>query len=398
MFQKIKNIYHLIQAIVASLLYGFPSQKLKVIGVTGTDGKTTTTHLLYHILTAAGKKVSMVSSIYAKVGDNEFDTGFHVTTPDVFPLKKLLSESVSNGDEYFVLETTSHALYQNRVFGIRYEIGILTNVTHEHLDMHHTLEEYTKIKSALLKDAKYAVANADDSSFTYIKSLLPKKKIYPYSLKTSPYFKNLDLAEFNKQNYLAAYTACKLLGLADQEIYTAFSSFTLPKGRLEILSTKPFTTIIDFAHTPNGIQAILKEVKKSYVKKDGRLIHVFGSAGKRDATKRQSMGISSGTFSDFVILTEEDYRDEDPVKIANEIAGGLIQKGFKTVNQKDFGKKTKTYIVVTDRKKAIKEAIRIAQKGDVVIATGKGHETSLCRGIKEYPWDEKKAFYDNLRS
>ena len=404
MFQQFKNLYHLFQAILANLYYGFPSRKLKVIGVTGTDGKTTTTHLIYYILKSNGKKVSMISSVYAQVGEKEFDTGFHVTTPDVFPLQKLLLQSVQNGDEYFVLETTSHALFQNRVFGIRYEIGVLTNVTHEHLDMHHTLEEYTRIKLKLLQRAKYAVTNEDDQSYKQIKDQRSKikdadrkSKIFTYSLRHpelvsgSDFKKQMlkrvqnDMAEFNQYNYLAAYKVCKILGLSDEEILSAMRTFKLPKGRYEVISTKPVTAIIDFAHTPNGIYEILKDVRKRYVKKGNKLIHVFGSAGKRDQTKRSSMGEASGAFSDFVILTEEDYRDEDPIKICNEIAIGLKKKG-------------KPYSIIVDRKKAIKKAFEIAQKGDVVIATGKGHETSLCRGDKEYPWDERKVFYDNLRS
>lgn len=398
MFQELKNLYHLFQAVLANFYYGFPSRKLKVIGVTGTDGKTTTTHLIYHILKYSGKKVSMVSSVYAKVGEKEFNTGFHVTTPDVFPLQKLLYESVKNGDEYFVLETTSHALYQNRTFGIRYEAGVLTNVTHEHLDMHHTLDEYIKIKSGLLKEAKFAITNADDGSYPYIKNVLKKKKLYEYSLKKSPDFNTLDVAGFNKHNYLAAYTVCKLFGISHEKIFQAFRTFTLPKGRYEVIITKPFTAIIDFAHTPNGIFEILKEVHKRYIKKGNRLIHVFGSAAQRDTTKRPFMGEASGTYADLVLLTEEDYRDEDPVKIANEIAEGLKKKGFKEVQPDDFGKKTKEFTIIINRKKAIEKAIHIAQKNDAVIATGKGHEISLCRGDKEYPWDERGVFYDSLRS
>ncbi len=402
MFQELKNLYHLFQAVLANLYYDFPSRKLKVIGVTGTDGKTTTTHLIYHILKFSGKKVSMVSSVYAKVGEKEFDTGFHVTTPDVFPLQKLLYESVKNNDEYFVLEITSHALYQNRTFGIRYKAGVLTNVSREHLDMHHTLEEYTEIKSRLLKRAKYAITNADDSSYPQIKdqSASWRTKLITYSLKKdSSVLKDFkDLPEFNKYNYLAAFHACRLFGISEKAIIEAIRTFQLPKGRYEVITTKPFTAIIDFAHTPNGIFEILKEVHKRYIKKGNRLIHVFGSAAQRDTTKRPFMGEASGTYADLVVLTEEDYRDEDPVKIANEIAEGLKKKGFKEVQLDDFGKKTKEFTIITNRKKAIEKAIDIARKEDVVIATGKGHEISLCRGDKEYPWDERGVFYDNLRS
>src|SRR3989339_1761298 len=152
--QKIKNIYHLFQAVLANIFYGFPSRKLKVIGITGTDGKTTTTHLIAHILKTAGKKASFVSSVYASIGGVESDIGFHVTTPSSFILQKLLKQSADNHDEYFVLETTSHALDQNRVWGIKYEIGVITNITHEHLDYHRTYEEYVKAKLKLLLNSK----------------------------------------------------------------------------------------------------------------------------------------------------------------------------------------------------------------------------------------------------
>lgn len=386
--QEIKNIYHLLQAILANICYGFPSRRLKVIGVTGTDGKTTTTHLIYHLLRTAGKKVSMVSSVYAKIGEKEFDTGFHVTTPDVFPLQKLLSDSVKNGDEYFVLETTSHALYQNRVFGIKYELGVLTNVTHEHLDMHRTPEEYTKIKLGLLKRAKYAVANEDDESYKKLKAQISnlKSKLFTYGSKNFNILKDFEeLPEFNKYNYLAAFIACKVLGIDKEKILNVMKTFQLPRGRYEVIATKPITAIIDFAHTPNGIYEILKEVKKRYVKKGSKLIHVFGSAGKRDKTKRPAMGEASGAYADFVILTEEDYRDENPIKICNEIAKGIKKKGTP-------------YSIVIDRAEAVKKAIQIAKKGDVVIATGKGHEKTLCRGNKEYEWDEKEVLMEALKS
>lgn len=404
--QEIKNLYHLIQAILANLYYGFPSGKLKVIGVTGTDGKTTTTHLIYHILQSAGKKVSMVSSVYAKVGRKEYDTGFHVTTPDVFPLQKLLNASVKNGDEYFVLETTSHALYQNRVFGIQYEVGVLTNVTHEHLDMHHSLKEYTEVKLQLLQRARHAVTNEDDQSFKKIKDLRLKIKdknqqlrLFAYGKKDFNVLKDFNnLPDFNKYNYLAAYKVCKILGLTDEQILKSMETFQLPKGRYEVIVTKSVTAIIDFAHTPNGIYEILKEVKKRYIQKGNKLIHVFGSAGQRDTTKRLIMGKASATFADSVILTEEDYRNEDPKKICNELAIGLKKKGFKKVDSDYLDNRSeKCYSIIIDRKKAIEKAINIARKGDVVIATGKGHETSLCRGDKEYPWDEKNTFREALK-
>ncbi len=365
--QKLKNFYHLLQAIIANILYGFPSRKLKVIGVTGTDGKTTTTHLIAHILETAGKKVSFVSSVVAE--------GFHVTTPSSFALQKLLRQSVDNRDEYFVLETTSHALDQNRVWGIKYEIGVITNITHEHLDYHKTYEEYSKIKLKLLKMSKVGIVNRDDESYKLLSQKL-KVKSQKYNSKVKILKELPELTKFNQYNYAAAYIVCKQLGLSDEMILKAMKTFQLPKGRLDLVYEKDFKIIIDFAHTPNALLQLLPGIQKLYLKGNGRLIHVFGSAGLRDFTKRPMMGEASDKFSDIIILTEEDYRTEDPKKICQQIASEI---------------KNKNYEIIIDRQQAISKAIKIAKKGDVIVLTGKAHEKSLCRGKTEYLWDEYEA-------
>jgi len=382
MLQKIKNIYHLLEAIVANIYYGLPSRKLKVIGVTGTDGKTTTTTLIYHILKSSGKKVSMISTIYAKVANREFDTGLHTTTPNSFTVQKLLNLAVKNRDEYFVLETTSHALDQNRVFGIKYYIGVLTNITHEHLDYHQTYENYLKTKAKLFFSSEIVVLNSDDQSYDQIKKLIVGKKVHTYGHKYPNVIdQNQNLAEFNKYNYFAAYTVCKILNISENQILKAINTFRLPSGRLELAYDNDFKVIIDFAHTPNAIENALREIKKLYLRNGGRLIHVFGSAGLRDVTKRPLMGEASSKYADFSIITEEDYRTEDPNEICQQIASGM---------------KNKQYKIVIDRKDAIKQAIRMAKKNDIVVTTGKSHEQSLCRGKIEYPWDEKKAIIEAL--
>ncbi|MFH0979405.1 MAG: Mur ligase family protein, partial [Candidatus Roizmanbacteria bacterium] len=289
------------------------------------------------------------------------EIGFHVTTPSPFALQKFLRRSADSGDEYFILETTSHALDQNRVWGIKYEIGVITNITHEHLDYHRTYEEYVKTKLKLLKMAKFGIKN------TYQIAKI---------IRDIP-----DLTKFNKFNYSAAYTVCKKLGLPDSQILEAMLTFKLPKGRLELVYNKDFKVIIDFAHTPNAFENLLPEVKKM-VKKNGRLIHVFGSAGKRDSTKRPLMGKTSAKYSDLIILTEEDYRTEDPEKICHEIASGI---------------KNKPYEIIVNREQAIFKAITMAKKNDVIILTGKSHEKSLCRGKIEYPWSEHEAVEKALK-
>lgn len=404
MIQTLKNLYHLFLGIIANIYYSYPSRRLKVIGITGTDGKTTTTHLVYSILKAAGKKASMISSVYANIAGKTYDTGFHVTTPDIFPLYKYLRESLDSGDEYFVLETTSHSLYQNRVYGIIFDLGILTNVTHEHLDMHKSMEEYTRIKASLLARAKIALTNADDSSYFWIKNHL-QRKIYTYGLKNKSDFsldleKKLDISlpEFNKYNYLAAYAASILLQIPKDKILSSLKNFRLPVGRLEIIAQKPIVVINDFAHTPNAINQVLKSVKEKYIKKEQRFIHVFGSAAKRDSSKRPFMGEQSAKFASVIILTEEDYRNENPDSIAKEIAQGIEKAGFKFVHPDKLNNQSnKVYTIIINRKEAIETAVKITKKGDVVIATGKGHEKSLSRGNKEYPWDESQELRDAVR-
>lgn len=404
LFQELKNIYHLIQAIIANALNSFPARKLKIIGVTGTDGKTTTTHLVYHILKSSGKKAAMISSVFAEIGDKVYDTGFHVTTPDLFPLFKFFKKSLAAGDEYFVLEVTSHALDQNRVFGIPFEAGVLTNVTHEHLDYHKTYENYVETKSQLLLRSKIAVTNADDRSYKQLEDILKKnnKKFHTYGFSSKSAEFKIDLdpyaTAFNKYNFLAAYSVCHLLGLTDSEIKKAIADFKLPHGRLHLVYNQKFKVIVDFAHTPNAIDQVLGSLKKQYLKTGGRLIHVFGSAGLRDRTKRPIMGEMSAEYSDVVILTEEDYRTEDPSSICRQIATGLEDNDFKEVEADSLNDQSrKVYSLVLDRQQAVDTAIKIAGKNDLIVLTGKGHEKSLARGNTEFDWDEEKAVKSALK-
>lgn len=385
--QPLINVYHLIKAVLANIYFAFPSRRIKVIGVTGTDGKTTTAHLIYHILESTGKKVSIVSSIYAKIGNLEYETGLHTTTPDAIEVQRLLKKAADAGDEYIVIETTSHALDQNRVYGINYEVSVITNITLEHLDYHKTYENYLKTKAKLLLRSKKSVINIDDRSYDSLKQILRQhdRKIYSYGLKNKANFRRdfrkelKDLTDYNNYNYLAAYAVTDLLGFDEREIIDALKKFKLPIGRLEIIYDKDFKAIVDFAHTPNSVEQVLAAIKKQFLGKDGRLIHVFGSAGLRDNKKRSSMGEASAKYADIIILTEEDYRTEDPAKIAQEIEKGVEREGKKP------------YAVILDRAEAIQKAVEIAKKGDVIVTTGKSHEKSLCRGKIEYPWNEKET-------
>jgi len=406
MKQKIKNFYHLLMAFLASVYYGFPGSKLKIIGITGTDGKTTTACLTYHILKEAGKKVSMISTIYASIGNKVYETGLHTTTPGVWDIQKYLKMAVDNKDEYFVIETTSHALDQNRVWGIPYYIGLITNITHEHLDYHKSYLNLVRTKASLLKSSAIKIVNLDDGSFSFLKNYFNDLLTYSIENKEADFFyskkiKSNLVGEFNKFNVLAAFAICKKLNLDESKILDGIWSFKNPTGRMEIVYDRKFQIIIDFAHTPNSINSALKAVKTDFLNNKGRLIHVFGSAGLRDDKKRPFMGSASAKNSDLIILTEEDYRTENIDEINEQISKGIFKNGFNFVMPQIFKKenKTGTYTIIKDRQRAIDLAVEIARTNDVIVITGKGHEKSLCRGKKECEWSEflavKKAIKSN---
>lgn len=395
---------------LASLQFDNPSQKLKIIGVTGTDGKTTTTHLIHHILKTSGKKASMVSSVYAEIGGQQYDTGFHVTTPDSWMLQKFLRQAADAPDEYMVLEVTSHGLDQNRVWGIEFEIGVLTNITHEHLDYHVTYKSYVKAKEQLLYRSKISVVNRDDESYDFLDPRFRKddsKNVITYAIKESAdvtpkkfSFVSPLPGEYNRSNCLAAIAAAQKLGVAHRDIKKALKTFEGIKGRFEKVPTKSgFEVIIDFAHTPNAIEKVLAAVEPET---KGKLIHVFGSAALRDHAKRPVMGRNSAAHADLIVLTEEDYRTEDVNQIIEEIAQGCIQNGaqeFKITDYKKALKSAKTaFFRIPSRTDAVDFAVtKLAQKNDTVILTGKAHEKSLCRGTTEYPWSEHEAVESALK-
>jgi len=448
MWQRIKNVYHLGIAVLANIFYGFPSRNLRVIGVTGTDGKTTTTSLIYHILHTAGYSVSMVSSIGAIIGGKGYDVGFHVTTPSPWALQRFLRKAVNYSDKmfrksdnklhgvrhsgeegrrpqnlfdcsivqgnsgrsllrqgsgslarmtmrkvsYLVLEVTSHAIDQNRIWGIPFAVGVLTNVTHEHLDYHKTYENYVKTKAKLLEMAKIAIVGRDDESYELIPKIKNRiSKTITYGIKKNadvnpenfPFETNL-IGEFNKYNILAAISACQALGVPLDKIRKGIENFVPPTGREDIVYKNDFTVMIDFAHTPNAFEQILKSIRPSI---KGRLIHVFGAAGQRDASKRPLMGESSSKYADVVILTAEDPRSESVEKIMNEIEAGIMNHELTK----------KTVLRISDRKKAIEEAIGMAKKGDFVLFTGKSHEKSMNYGHGEVAWDEYRVVRDALK-
>ena len=379
MLRSLKGLYHFVVAVAANIWFGFPSRKLTVIGVTGTDGKTTTTTMVYEILKKAGIKASMITSVHAVVAGRAYDTGFHVTTPTAWWVQRYLREAVDHGDTHMVLEVTSHALSQYRVFGVVFAVSAITNITHEHLDWHGTFEKYLKTKMTLLRQAKIAVINRDEAN-VYLSGMpyLSNKRYITYGIrrdsminpKTHP-FKLKIPGVFNRYNALAAIAVSEALGIKPGVAVRALTQFKGVTGRMEVICEKPFRVIVDFAHTPNALEKALSTVRKMTRK---RLIHVFGSAGLRDQTKRPLMGEAAGKYSDVIVLTEEDYRTENVDDIMDEIAKGIPQK--KEVHR------------YPNRKDALQFALSQARPGDIVIATGKGHEMSLCRGTKEYPWSD----------
>lgn len=380
MVRSLKGLYHLIIALASLIWFRFPGRSLTVIGVTGTDGKTTTTTLIYNILKANKYKTSMISSVHAVIGGTSYDTGFHVTTPNAFWIQKYLREAVDHGDTHMVVEVTSHAIDQHRIFGIPFAVGVLTNITHEHLDWHKTFEAYRQTKLKLLRSSSTVVINRDEAeSYTQLVDQLRSKKLITYGIRRDAKITPLSFpfstqlpGEFNRYNCLAAIATAHALGIQKSIIRKAVRDFLGVSGRMEYILLKPFTVIVDFAHTPNAIEKVLKHIHEHT---KGRLIHVFGSAGLRDRSKRPMMGSASSEFADVIILTEEDYRTEDVNTIIEEIASGI---------------RVKEVYRYPDRSEAIRYALSLAKSGDTVVITGKGHERSMCRGTTENPWSDQE--------
>lgn len=382
---------HLPTAVLANLRYRYPSKGMKIIGVTGTDGKTTTTNMIYQILKAAGKKVSMVSSINAQIGDKTFDTGFHVTSPSSFDVQKYLAKAKKDGSEYFVLEVTSHGLSQFRTWGIKFDVGVITNVTHEHLDYHGSFKNYLKTKSKLIKNAKVAVINRDEAHFNELFQMA-KGKVVSFGFHKTADFNPLKFplkikipGEYNLANALAASAACYSLGIETKNIRETLAKFAPLEGRMQkIPNDLGINIVVDFAHTPNALENALNTLKRQT---KGKIIAVFGAASERDTTKRPLMGEISGKLSDFTVLTDEDPRFEDRMKIIDEIA-----KGAKKADVKEGVNLYKE----PDRKKAIKLAISLAKKGDTIGIFGKGHEQSMNYQGVEKPWSDRRAVEEIL--
>ncbi len=382
--QKIKNIWHLFIAIVANIYYLFPTKKLIVIGVTGTDGKTTVSSAIYHILKESGEKSALISTVGAEINGKFIETGLHVTTPDPFTIQKFAKLAVRAGCKYLVLETTSIGLDQYRDFGVSYRVGLITNLSHEHLDYHGTMDGYARAKLKLLQKSKIKLVTLNCGPINDLVKTLPS--VHTYSLnKATEYTENNFIipdiiGDYNRENLVGAASTASLLGITNQKINFALKSFQLPKGRMEkLVGKKKGLFFIDFGHTPQALKSALFSIKKKYP--NYKIISVFGAAGLRDYSKRPLMGKAASEFSDIVIITSEDPRTESQDKISKEIISG-IPNSFTKTNQ---------ILIINDRQSAIKKAVELSNSKTVCIFFGKGHEKSMnIKGV-EKPWDEHQV-------
>lgn len=408
---------------LAAAWEGFPSQQLVVIGITGTDGKTTTTTLAYEILRQAGLKVGMLSTIKAVIGNEEEPLELHVTTPEAPVVQKYLRRMVQAGMTHCVLEVTSHALEQHRVTAVSFDAAVVTNITHEHLDYHGGYDGYYAAKSRLFhmlqnaplnmpisqwkeKVVKTAVLNRDDASYMRLVHI-PVACQLAYGIRETADTTITDLAysatnttfslhlpgsshptpissslvgEFNVHNMMAAATAAAALEIAPQTIKAGLEAVAQISGRMQrIHRGQPFMVIVDFAHTPN---ALIKAIAAARGMTNGRIIAVFGSAGKRDVEKRRIMAEYAAQHADLTILTAEDPRTESLEAILQMMADGCTRFG---------GVEGTTFWCIPDRGQAIYFALTLAHNEDLVLVCGKGHEQSMCFGTIEYPWDDRNA-------
>lgn len=431
-FVKVKNSRAAL-ALLSSCWYGNPASKLKIIGVTGTKGKTTVVHLIYHIMKNLGLKVGMVSTVKAVIAERVYDTGLHVTNPDALLLHKFFKEMVEKGIEYAVIEVTSHGLDQERVYGVDFDIGVLTNITKEHLDYHKTFSRYRKAKFKLFEHSNRWVLNKDDKTYKLFAGSVGDRQLTTYSQRNSAdffgsvmeaenglmhysvkengvlYKGTISLmGEYNLYNILAAVSAVNFVGIKTSQSLKTLMSFIPPEGRLEKVENKRDINIyIDFAHTPDSLENLLKLLSS---KRKGRLISVFGCAGERDGKKRYEMGRISGEISDITVITAEDPRSENVLDICRQIRKGVQKSGAVDyfgvfgkpgVINKVLKNKKHLYLTIPDRHEAIYYSInKIAQKDDTVVFCGKGHEKSMCYENVEHPWSDvleiKKALSTNF--
>ncbi|EFZ38267.1 UDP-N-acetylmuramoyl-L-alanyl-D-glutamate--2,6-diaminopimelate ligase [Hoylesella oralis ATCC 33269] len=384
---------------VATLFYGDPSKKLKLVGVTGTNGKTTVATLLYNMFRKMGYKCGLLSTVCNYIEDEAIPADH--TTPDPIELNELLGRMVNTGCEYAFMECSSHAIAQKRISGLKFTGGLFTNLTRDHLDYHKTFENYRNAKKAFfdeLPKGAFAITNADDKN-GMIMVQNTKATVKTYSTRSAADFKarilechfegmylDIDghevgvqfIGKFNVSNLLTVYGAARMLGKQPEDILLVMSTLHSVSGRLEpIHSPEGYTAIVDYAHTPDALENVLKAIHEVLNGK-GKLITVCGAGGNRDKGKRPLMAQEAVKQSDKVIITSDNPRFEEPQDIINDMLDGLNAQQLKKV------------ISIVDRKEAIRTACMMAQKGDVILVAGKGHETyQEIKGVK-YHFDDKE--------
>jgi len=396
---KVKNS-SISLGLIASNFYDNPSEKLKLYGVTGTNGKTTTATLLYRMAINLGHKAGLISTIVYIINENEFQSSH--TTPDQLQLNKLLAEMVNEGCEYCFMEVSSHAIDQNRIFGLDFDGAIFSNITHDHLDYHKTFDEYLRVKKQFfdfLKPEAFALTNVDDKNGNVIVQNTKAKK-YTYSLRSLADFKckiieshfdgmllNLDSCEvwthfvgkFNAYNLLAVYSASVLIGFEKQDVLIELSKMVPVNGRFEVFKSPDGKfAIIDYAHTPDALENVLSTINEIRKKREA-IICVAGAGGDRDKTKRPKMASIACKYSDKVILTSDNPRTENPIDILRDMESGVDEGNSKKV------------LTIPDRYVAIKTAVMLANKGDIILVAGKGHENyQEINGVKHH-FDDKEV-------
>lgn len=393
--------------IVASNFYDNPSEKLTLAGITGTNGKTTTTTLLYNLFTQLGFRCALLSTIENRISDKVLNSNH--TTPDPITINQLLAQAVDEGCQYAFMEVSSHGIHQNRLAGLTFKIGAFTNITHDHLDYHQTFSNYIAAKKKFfdeLPKTAIAITNMDDKNGLIMLQNTNAKKV-TYSLKSNSEYKGkiienrLDgmLLQFNNQefwtvlagkfnayNELLAYTIASELGFDSLDIVTALSKLQRVKGRFETyVSDDKKYIIVDYAHTPDALQNILEAINQSRTRNE-KLITVFGCGGHRDKEKRPKMGNIATRLSDLAIITSDNPRDENPDEIIQE-----IERGIEPQN-------TNKYLSITDRKQAIRTAIKMAAPKDIILIAGKGHENYQEINGKHFPFDDMKIAKELLKN
>ena len=427
-YNKLVIPYHVLRADLAAHQYGFPGKRMRVIGVTGTNGKTSTCFLIWKMLNAAGHKTGLMTTVAWGVDKLEKQIE-HMTTVDAKTLNFRMKKIADGGAEFLVLEVTSHALAQHRTFGVPIEIAVMTNVTHEHLDYHKTFENYRDAKRRLFKMAKYGVINEDDKSWSYfakdvkeyitygINSGILRAKDVKLGAQGVEYFvdgvglaldkdkaddkhvsgdkyvsgdmlriKTKIPGEFTVYNSLAAVAVGLKLGLSKEQISQGILALDSVEGRMNRVDMgQNFEVIVDYAHTPDAFLKVYESVAPG---KKGRIISLFGGAGRRDESTRGERGEIAAMNSDIVIVTEDDSRDENPAEIAEEFVKGAEQAGFL---------RGKNLLVELNREKAIQMAVDLAKKDDIVLILGKGHEKTILRATGAVPFEDLKVTEKALR-